>query len=139
MKCSIFYVPVIPGLCPSVPRGWGRLGQMTRGCNLRSSAKIVHWGKSLTYWFYTQQHWWSVRRLSSTWMEYLGSKRKVYEKCPSLPWFPLDIKPIHSSIQSLFNFIVIVYCNFTYHLVLDIVRSSSFSHPSPMISIILNS
>ena len=89
LKCLIFYVPVIPGLCPSVPRGWGRLGQMTRGCNLRSSAKIVHWGKSLTYWFCTQQHWWSVRRLLNTWVEYLGSKRKVYEKCPSLPQFPL--------------------------------------------------
>ena len=90
-KCSIFFIPAIPGLCTSVPRGWGTLEHSTMGYNFRSSAEIVHGVKSFMYWPCTQRHWWSLCRILNTSVEYLGSKRKVFEKRPSLPRFPLYI------------------------------------------------
>ena len=89
LKCLIFFVPVIPSLCLSVPRGWGTLGQLTMSYNFRSSAEIVHGAKSLRYWTCTQRHWWALCRLMNTSVKYLGSKRKVNKNRPSLPRFPL--------------------------------------------------
>ena len=90
LKCSIFFVRDIPGLCPSMPLGWGTLGQLTLSCNFRFSTKTVHVVRSLMYWACTQQHWWSVCRLLNTWVKYLGSKCKIYETCPSVLRFPLQ-------------------------------------------------
>ena len=119
-KCSIFFVPVIPGLCPNVPRGWGTLGQSTMGYNFQSSAEIVHRVKSLMYWPCTQRHWWSLRRILNTSVKYLGSKRKVFEKCPGLPRFPLQLSFVTNKHQNLMRL----------RALYDKVHEASFSQAS---------
>ena len=141
-RCSIFFVPVIPGLCPSVPRGWGTLGQSTMGYNFWSSAEIVHGVKSLMYWPCTQRHWWSLCRILNTSVKYLGSKRKVYEKRPSLPRFPLlyvwicNTKailplvacPIHNPFARTSTIIIVVASNKWLQITTDLVSGSGVKH-----------
>ena len=88
LKCSIFLVPVIPGLCPSVTQGWARLGQLTIGCNFKSCTDTVHWVKSL---YPPSTSLMICGRRLNTWVKYLRSKHNLYEKMPeSAPVSPIS-------------------------------------------------
>ena len=107
------------------------------------------------HWPCTQRHWWSLCRLLNTSVKYLGSKRKVNKKRPSLPRFPLFIclnqpavgghchgfnrtQALHGHLDCRHRFEILSVCNNCYWDEIDLhsIRESeldlTFGHICPL-------